>query len=383
MKHFIIHYGEIALKKNNRGRFENALMEILSSNFKDFAPCSVRKLPGRIWLEFAAPPNLEAATERLKKIFGVANFIPCGHAEVSLEKLKQNLVLKLSEKKFSSFAVRAKRCEKNFPLSSQFVNEAIGRFVQEKTSARVDLENPETTLHIEMFRDHIFYGFIKIQGAGGLPVGIAGQVMGLLSGGIDSPVACYRMMKRGCRVLFIHFYSAPFSSEQSLDKALELAETLGSYQSGGFFLSVPFGNIQREIVAKTEEAYRVLLYRRMMLRIGEVLAKEYGAEALVTGDSLSQVASQTLSNLTTIEQVCTLPLFRPLIGMDKVEIVDQARQIGTYEISIRPHEDCCSFMIPKHPKTHSHPEALVRLEKDLPVDEWVQNALKEVKRYEV
>lgn len=383
MRHFIIHYGEIALKKNNRGYFENMLRETIASQFKDFAPCSVRKLPGRLWLEFAAPPNLEPIIKRLKKIFGVVNFIPCGHAEVSLEKLKQNLDQELTQKKFSSFAVRAKRCEKNFPLSSQFVNEEIGRFVQKKTQAQVDLENPETTIYIEMFKDHIFYGLSKIPGVGGLPVGMAGQVLGLLSGGIDSPVACYRMMKRGCRVSLIHFYSAPFSSEQSLDKALELAEALGTYQGGGLFLAVPFGDIQREIVAKTEDGYRVLLYRRMMLRIAEVLAKEYGATALVTGESLSQVASQTLSNLATIEEVCTLPLFRPLIGMDKVEIVDQARQMGTYEISIRPHEDCCSFMIPKHPKTHSHPEVLVRLEKDLPLDEWVQNALKEAKRYEV
>lgn len=383
MQHFLIHYGEIALKKNNRGRFENVLQEAIQRQLKDVAPCSVRKLSGRLWIEFAAPPNPQVVTDRLKKIFGVANFIPCGRAEVSLEKLKQALDSELAEKKFFSFAVRAKRGEKNFPLSSQFVNEEIGRFVQEKTKAQVDLENPETTLYIEMFQNHLFYGWIKIPGAGGLPVGIAGTVAGLLSGGIDSPVACYRMMKRGCRVLFIHFYSAPFVSEQSLDKALELAEALGNYQEGGLFLAVPFGEIQRQIVTRTPEAFRILLYRRMMLRIGEVLAKEYGAEALVTGESLSQVASQTLSNLSTIERVATLPLFRPLIGMDKVEIVKEAMAIGTFDISIKPHDDCCSFMTPKHPKTSSIAEIVERMERDLDVDEWTKKGVKEAKRYEL
>lgn len=383
MRHTLCHYGEIALKKNNRGWFEQALKRNIERQLKSHAALKVQKLPGRIWIEFPTPPQREAAHTRLKKIFGIVNFIPCACCEASLLKLKEGMVKALDHCAFASFAVRAKKCEPQLPLGSQYVNEEIGRFVQEITKARVDLENPQTTIYIEMFRDRFFYGLEKVEAAGGLPVGVAGTVAGLLSGGIDSPVACLRMMKRGCRIVFIHFHSAPFTSEQSLDKTLELAEFLGGFQGGGVLLAVPFGEIQREIVANTPEAYRVLLYRRMMLRIGEVLAREYGGEGLVTGESLSQVASQTLSNLAGIEAAAGLPVFRPLIGMDKVEIVREARGFGTYDISIQPHEDCCSFMVPKHPKTQSRPEALARLEANLPVDAWVAKGVKEAKRYEL
>lgn len=319
----------------------------------------------------------------LKKIFGIVNFIPCACCEPSLEKLANDLLGELGNYSFESFAVRAKKCEEQIPVGSQFVNETIGHRVKEKTGARVDLENPQTTIHIAMFQDRFFYGFEKIAGAGGLPVGVAGIVAGLLSGGIDSPVACLRMMKRGCKVLFIHFYSAPFVPEASLDKTVELAECLAQYQGGGLLLAVPFGEIQRQIVAKSEAAWRVLLYRRMMLRIAEVLAREHGCLGLVTGESLSQVASQTLSNLNTIERAIELPVHRPLIGMDKVEIVEEARRFGTFDLSIRPHPDCCSFMVPKHPKTRSNPKDLEKIEADLALDDWVARGVKEAKKYEL
>ena len=180
MKHFILHYGEIALKKGNRSFFENTLQKRVVAQLNKIGPLNVRKLSGRLWLEFAAPPDQKMVADELKKIFGLVNFIPCGRSEVSLESLKQHLDLQLKEKNFSSFAVRAKRGEQNFPLGSQYVNEEIGRFVQEKTGAKVNLDDPETTIHIEMFKDHIFYGFEKIACFGGLPVGIAGKVAGLL-----------------------------------------------------------------------------------------------------------------------------------------------------------------------------------------------------------
>lgn len=381
MQNFLIHYGEIALKKKNRSYFEEALLQRVASQVKEIAPYKIRRLPGRLWLEFQVTPDQKKVFSALQKVFGLANFIPCARVEVSLEKLKQELTLRLKEKKFASFAVRAKRGEENFPLSSQFVNEEIGGFVKELTGMKVDLEEPEMTIHIELFNEQIFFGFEKIQGLGGLPVGIAGRVVSLLSGGIDSPVAAFRMMKRGCEVLFVHFHSAPFTKEESLDKVLELAENLSVYQGGGRLITVPFGEIQRQIVAKTEESYRVLLYRRMMLRIAEALAREYACEALVTGESLSQVASQTLSNLSAIENVAGLPVLRPLIGMDKVEIIAEARKMGTFEISTRPHEDCCSFMLPKHPKTRSTAGGLDQIEKVLEVDEWVRQGVKGSKVY--
>lgn len=380
-KTFLIHYGEIALKKGNRFFFENKLEREILSKLSKIGPCKIRRLSGRLLLEFPAPPDKQSVCNALQKTFGLVNFIPCYATEVSLEELKKNIAQTLESVSFSSFAVRAKKSEPQFPLSSQYVNVEIGRFVQEKTGAKVDLENPETTLFITLLKEKIFYGYEKIQGLGGLPTGVAGKVASLLSGGIDSPVAAFRMMKRGCEVLFLHFYSAPFTKEESLDKVLALAEKLAEYQGEGKLIAIPFGEIQRQIIAKTEEPFRILLYRRMMLRIAEKLAMEYGAQALVTGESLSQVASQTLSNLATIEGAASLPIFRPLIGMDKVEIIAEARKIGTFEISTQPHEDCCSFMVPKHPRTSSRAEVLEAIEKDLNVDEWVKAGVKESKIY--
>lgn len=383
MKSFLIHYSEIALKKNNRSFFEEALRKRIERELNKIGPCKVRRPQGRLLASFVAPPEMKLASESLSKIFGVANFIPCESANATIEELKQCLRPHLHEKKFATFAVRAKRADKNFPVSSQYINEEIGRFVELETKAKVHLDDPETTIHIELFEDKIFFGLEKIQGLGGLPVGIAGRVASLLSGGIDSPVSTWRMMKRGCEVVFIHFHSAPLTSLESEEKALDLAEILSHYQEGGIFLSIPFGEIQRQIVAKAQESYRILLYRRMMMRIAEVLAKEYRCMGLVTGDSLSQVASQTLSNLATIESVVDIPVYRPLIGMDKNEIVIEAKKIGTFETSIRPHPDCCSLMIPKRPRTNSRPEILESMEKDLAIDSWVEMGVKNAKVYEL
>ena len=383
MRHLILHYSEIALKNKNRSLFEQVLQKQITKRCNKIAPCRVRRLQGRFLIEFAVTPDAQAVSNALLKIFGLANFIPCGQAEASLEGLKKNLASELGSHKFSTFAVRARRADKNFPLSSQYVNEEIGHFVLQQTEAKVNLDNPETTIHILLFQDRIFFGFQKIQALGGLPAGMAGRVMCLLSGGIDSPVAAWRMMKRGCEALFVHFHSAPFASAQSEDKAVELAEALAEYQDGGILISIPFGEIQKQIVTSIPESYRVLIYRRMMLRIAEVLAKEYRCLGLVTGESLSQVASQTLSNLAAIEDVAALPVFRPLIGMDKIEIIAEAQKIKTFETSIQPHEDCCSFMIPKSPKTRSSAEELSRIETGLEIDSLVAKGVKEAKIFEL
>lgn len=383
MQHCLIHYGEIALKLGNRSFFERTLCHTLSKKIRDHAPLRIRRLYGRIWIEFPGATNTQTIENQLSKVFGLTNFIPCECVSPSLVELKQQLEKQLTQNSFSSFAVRAKRCEKSFPLSSQYINEEIGRFIQEKTGSKVDLENPEVTFYIFLFQERIFFGFKKFLGLGGLPVGIGGKVASLLSGGIDSPVAAWRMMKRGCRNVFIHFHSAPFVASESEDKALELAEVLAEYQNGALLFSVPFGETQRHIIARVPEEYRVLLYRRFMFRIAEKLAWKNNCKALVTGEALSQVASQTLSNLASIESVTTLPVLRPLIGMDKQEIVDEAKKIGTFEISTKPHADCCSFMVPKHPKTSSSDAELTVLEKDLEIDENVERDVKDCKRYDL
>jgi thiamine biosynthesis protein ThiI len=215
----------------------------------------------------------------------------------------------------------------------------------------VDLSKPELTITVEILPKEAFFGFDKIPGAGGLPVGASGRVVSLISGGIDSPVAAYRMMQRGCRLIFVHFHSAPYLDKTSQEKVRMLVSTLTRHQYLARLYLVPFGEIQRQIVAAVARPLRVVLYRRMMLRIAEALARAEKAQALVTGESLGQVASQTLENMAVIQQAATLPILRPLVGMDKQEIIDQARRIGTFDTSSIPDQDCCQLFVPKHPAT--------------------------------
>jgi thiamine biosynthesis protein ThiI len=215
----------------------------------------------------------------------------------------------------------------------------------------VDLMNAEFTVTVEILPRDAFFGFNKIAGAGGLPVGASGRLISLISGGIDSPVASYRMMQRGCRVIFVHFHSAPYQDNTSQEKVRQLITTLTRHQFLSRLYLVPFGEIQRQIVATVARPLRVILYRRMMLRIAEAIGRKEKAKALVTGESLGQVASQTLDNMVVVQQAARLPILRPLVGMDKQEIIDQARRIGTFDISAIPDQDCCQLFVPKHPAT--------------------------------
>jgi thiamine biosynthesis protein ThiI len=243
------------------------------------------------------------------------------------------------------------------------------------SGAKVDLSNPDLTIYIEVLPDEAFIYFEKIQGPGGLPVGVSGTVICLLSGGIDSPVAAYRMMKRGCRVVFVHFHSQPFADRTSQEKATELARLLTRYQYASRLYVVPFGETQQEVVARTAGRFRVLVYRRLMLRMAEEIARKEGAQALVTGESLGQVSSQTLENIAAIEEAATLPILRPLIGMDKEEITQQARQIGSYEISTIPDQDCCSMFMPRQVVTRATDDEISFTERTLDLKPLVQRAL--------
>jgi len=247
--------------------------------------------------------------------------------------------------------VRTKRADKSFPLPSPEISRVVGTAVQARTHAAVDLNDPELTINIEVVSHEAFVALERLPGPGGLPVGTSGTVLALLSGGIDSPVAAYRMMRRGCRVEFVHFHGAPYQDRTSREKATELVRLLTRCQLTSRLHLVTFGDIQRQIVAQVRRPYRVVLYRRMMMRIAETLAGSIGAAALVTGESLGQVASQTLANLIVTTEAAALLVLRPLIGMDKAEISAQAQHIGTFEISIQPDQDCCQLFVPRHPAT--------------------------------
>ena len=347
----LIRYHEVALKKGNRPYFVELLKRNLSSSVGGLGLKEVRKLQARLLLVLNDNVDKEEIRHRVSAVFGVANFSFVERTPADLKILKSRILESLNERNFSSFRIDTKRADKTFPLTSPEINREIGAAVKEKSGARVDLKNAELVVSIEILPHDAFFGFDKITGPGGLPVGASGRVISLISGGIDSPVAAYRMMQRGCRLVFVHFHSTPYLDKTSQEKVQELVNILTRHQYSSRLYLVPFGEIQRQIVAAVLRPLRVVLYRRMMIRIADFIATRERSTALVTGESLSQVASQTLQNLAVIEKATNLLILRPLIGMDKQEIVNQARKIGTFEVSAIPDQDCCQLFVPPHPAT--------------------------------
>ena len=351
MNSVLIRYHEIALKKGNRAYFTELLKRNLLSAVKDLGAKEIRSLPARVLLTFRNDVPPATLIERMGTVFGVANFSIVERTARDIDALRARILESLNGTHFESFRIETQRGDKTFPLNSPEINRRLGAAVKEKSGARVDLMNPQFTVTVEILPRDAFFGFNKIAGAGGLPVGTSGRVVSLISGGIDSPVATYRMMQRGCRVIFVHFHSAPYQDNTSQEKVRQLLAVLTRHQFLSRLYLVPFGEIQRQIVASVARPLRVVLYRRMMLRIAEAIARKEKAKALITGESLGQVASQTLDNMAVIQQAARLPILRPLVGMDKQEIIDQARRIGTFEISSIPDQDCCQLFVPKHPAT--------------------------------
>ncbi len=352
-RYLIGRYHEIVLKGGNRWRF----VEQLKRNVRAlFADCGVGRIRGEgprliIAIPAAVPDGL--VLERAALLFGFQNFTVSRPVPLEIEALKREAVAAAHGQRAKTFRIKTRRADKRFPFNSMEIDRIVGAEVAAAHGFKVDLDEPDLTITIEILPDIAFMAVGKYPGAGGLPVGASGHATVLLSGGIDSPVAAYRMMRRGLRVDFVHFHSHPLVSSASREKAHDLAAHLTRYQAQSTLALVPFADVQREIVARTLRPLRVVLYRRFMLRIASEIARRAGSSALITGESLGQVASQTLENMTVIEQAAALPLLRPLIGMDKNEIVVEARRLGTFETSILPDQDCCSLFVPAHPETHA------------------------------
>ena len=351
MDSVLVRYHEIALKKGNRAYFTELLKRNLLAAVKDLGAKEIRSLPARLLLTFKNDVPAATLIERMSTVFGVANFSIVERTARDIDALRSRILESLNGGRFQSFRIETQRGDKTFPLTSPEINRQLGAAVKEKSGARVDLENAEFTVTVEILPRDAFFGFNKIAGAGGLPVGASGRVAALISGGFDSPVAAYRMMQRGCRIIFVHFHSVPYQDKTSQEKVRQLVQLLTRHQFTSRLYMVPFAEIQRQIVAAVARPLRVVLYRRMMLRIAEAIARQEKAKALITGESLGQVASQTLDNMAVIQQAARLPILRPLVGMDKQEIIDQARRIGTFEVSSVPDQDCCQLFVPKHPAT--------------------------------
>jgi len=374
-RHAVVHYHEIALKGRNRPFFVNRLVRNIERAASDLPLKRVIPLPGRLLVELADGAAWPLLRERLSAVVGIANFSPTHRVELDLKTLATEVVRAVEGKRFESFRITTRRANKTFGRNSMEIDREVGARVKEATGARVDLTSPEMIVYVEILpREALFY-FEKFKGVQGVPVGTAGRVTSLLSGGIDSPVAAYRMMKRGCRVDFVHFHGAPFLSKASQQKVKDILDLLTRYQYQSRLYLVAFGNLQRQIMLAAPAPLRVILYRRFMMRIASILAKHRRARALVTGESLGQVASQTLENLAVIEEAADLPVLRPLIGMDKSEITSQSQEIGTYEISILPDQDCCQLFIPAHPATRSRLNEVVAAERQLDVERLVQTAV--------
>ncbi|PYM62301.1 MAG: tRNA 4-thiouridine(8) synthase ThiI [Candidatus Rokuibacteriota bacterium] len=367
----VVHYHEISLKGGNRPLFLRRLARNLLEATAGCGVRAVRRLPGRLVLDLRPDADPALVRARVGTVFGIAHYAPGLAVPPRLDAVKAAILALLDGRRFPSFRITAKRTFKVFPMTSDAVNRELGTFVLERFDTRVNLTEPALTVYVELLPSEALVAVDRAPGPGGLPVGVSGRVVAMLSGGIDSPVAARRLQKRGCDVEFVHFHSAPYLADTSQRKARALVESLVRHQFRARLWLVPFGDIQREVILAVPAPLRVVLYRRLMARIAEVLARRVGALALVTGESLGQVASQTLENLARVTEAVGLPLLRPLVGSDKEEIIREARAIGTYEISIEPDQDCCTLFVPKHPETRAGAAAVAAAEARLDVDRLV------------
>ena len=376
MLHIVVHYGELALKGRNRPWFINLLVRSIRQALRGLQGTTVRPLIGRIVVTLSSDDDWPTARERLAAIPGIGNFSRAYEARADLERLGDEILARLEgHAAVPSFRVSARRVDKRFPVPSPDIERAIGKRVQDRTGWRVDLSHPSFVIRVEVLTSNAFVSFERERGTGGLPVGTGGKVLALLSGGIDSPVAAWRLIRRGCRAAFVHFHSYPILSRTSQDKARELVRQLTRSQLRARLFLVPFGSIQQQVVLTVPPSLRVVIYRRLMMRIAERLAERVGAHALVTGDAVGQVASQTVDNLSVVGRVATLPILRPLVGMDKEEITADAQRIGTYQTSIVEDEDCCTLFTPRFPTTRASLADVERAEGALGIDELVAAGL--------
>ncbi len=375
MNSVVVHYKELALKGANRPWFIRLLVRNLKTALAGLGVVATRSIMGRIEIELPSAAAWEEVRPRLRRVFGVANFSTAGRATHDFDALAAAILQDLGSRTTESFRVSATRADKRLPFTSPEVEREVGGRIKQATGWRVDLSHPSFTVHIEMLPDGAFYFFGKEPGAGGLPTGTGGRVACLLSGGIDSPVAAYRMMRRGCSVLLIHFHAYPVLSRASQEKVREIAALLTKSQLRSRLLLVPFGALQQQVVLAVRPELRVVVYRRLMLRIAERLARAWRARALVTGEVIGQVASQTLENMTTIAAAAEMEILRPLVGMDKDEISAEAARIGTFPISIIPDQDCCTLFTPRHPATRVCLDEIAAAEQALPTSEMVARAV--------
>ena len=375
----IVKYGEIGVKGKNRYIFENKLIKNVKNILKPIGKFNVYKEYGRIYVDLDGY-DYEEVVEEVKKVFGIVGVCPAVRAEKDYNLLKE-LALKMLEEKieqgYKSFKVDSRRGDKDFKLTSQEMSLDIGGYLvsQVKDKIAVDVRNPEVKIHCELRQNHVMVYSDTIPGYGGLPLGTNGRAMSLLSGGIDSPVASWMVAKRGMELECIHFHSYPFTSEKSQEKVRDLAQILSKYCGRVRLHKVNMLEIQKAIGLNCKDEEMTIISRRFMMRIAERVAESRHCDALVTGESIGQVASQTIQGLTCTNATVKMPVFRPLIAMDKTEIIEVAQKIGTFETSILPEEDCCTVFSPKKPVTKPKLDRIEKSENKLDVEKLIQDAI--------
>lgn len=387
-KIFIVRCGEVALKGMNKPYFERVLVERIKKNLKNIAGHKVSRKEGLIFVRVPLESDTDEVIAEISKVFGVSSVSPALEVESELNAIGSKAVefmnSMIKNEGVKTFKVEAKRADKNYPIKSPEIAARVGAYVLKGCKVlKVDVHNPDCHLFVDLRVDKTYIYSKKINGLGGLPLGTNGRGMVLLSGGIDSPVAAWMMAKRGMVIDAVHFHSYPYTSPRAQQKVEELAEIISSYCGKINMTVINLLPIQEEIVSNCPEDETTILVRRFMMRIAEKIALKQNDLMLITGENLGQVASQTAEALVVTDQSVELPVMRPLIGMDKVEIMDMARKIGTYEKSIEPYEDCCTVFLPKHPVTKPRLEKILNSESKLDVDSLVEMAINSAEEIEI
>ncbi|RPI02153.1 MAG: tRNA 4-thiouridine(8) synthase ThiI [Calditrichaeota bacterium] len=348
-----IHHSEIALKKGNRSFFESRLKLNIQNSLSDIPGVSLKGDFGRFFVKLAPGVAVDRVVQRLQKVIGIANIRIAYPGATDPQLLKVQIFEQIQSLTFNTFSIDTRRADKSFPFTSVQMNQIIGAFIHQEMHKAVDLENADLVVKIEIFNQRVYYSVFSFAGERGLPLGSTGKVVSMISSGIDSPVASFMMMKRGCHVTFVHFHSFPFTEKSSTYNAMDLVKKLTIYQNYSRLYLVPLAELQKAIILAAPAKLRVVMYRRMMFRLAEKIARLEHCRGLVTGESLGQVASQTLDNIAAISETVSMPVLRPLIGMEKDEIVKMARRIDTFSLSTEPYDDCCSYLAPPKPETNA------------------------------
>ena len=379
----LIHYSEIGLKKNNRSYFERLFIKNISNHIFGLDHKKIRLLSARVFIENINPDDWDSFKNRLKNVMGLSSAILMIESASEYSEI-ENIVDKLIEnQKFDTFRVTTRRHSKKFNKTSIETNVDLGSYIQKKTNKKVKLSEADLNIIIEILKDKSYIGFDKIIGFGGLPAGSQEKAISLISSGIDSPVASFEMIKRGVNVSFLHFHSYPSTSKQSIENVKELVNILTNYQLESKLYCIPLLDIQEKIMHTIPDKFWVIFFRRAMFKIANLFAQKNKIFAIITGDSIGQVASQTISNIRAVSIVSELPILRPLSGMNKDEIITKAKKIGTYDTSIKPYQDCCSYFVPIHPETKAKLGEVLDLDSNLDLEQDYKDALDRIEQFDI